>query len=61
MLCALCAILGVKEKERSREKEERMEGGRGKEEEEREKGGDEKGSKEGNGWTLASNEWSSIK
>lgn len=53
---ALCAILGVKEKERSRDKEERMEGGRGKEEEEREKGGDEEGSKEeGNGWILASN------
>lgn len=53
---ALCAILGVKEKERSREKEERMEGGRGKVEEEREKGGDEEGSKEeGNGWILASN------
>lgn len=57
---ALCAILGVKEKERSREKEERMEGGR-EEEEEREKEGDEEGSKEENGWTLASNEWSSIK
>ena len=37
-----------------------MEGGR-EEEEEREKEGDEEGSKEENGWTLASNEWSSIK